>query len=81
MKDRNPFKSNLGRIQPEQIDKEKIKREGWNNDGILVIKADDQRLSWPEKELIRQIGDKIYKNKNSKNNNQTHNQQGVINAK
>ena len=81
MKDRNPFKSNLGRIQPEQIDKEKIKREGWNNDGILVIKADDQRLSWPEKELIKQIGDKIYKNKNNKINNQTNNQQGENNAK
>ena len=78
MSDRNPFKSSLGRIQPEQIDKEKLKREGWNNDGILVVKIDDERLSWPEKELIKQIGDKIYKNKN---NNQTHNQQGENNAK
>ena len=78
MKDRNPFKSNLGRIQPEQIDKEKIKREGWNNDGILVVKVDDERLSWPEKELIKQIGDKIYKNKN---NNQINNQQGENYAK
>ena len=63
MTDKNPLKSNLGRIQPKQIDAEKIKREGWNNDGILVVKIDDERLSWPEKELIKQIGDKIYKNK------------------
>ena len=63
MKDKNPLKCNLGRIQPKQIDAEKIKREGWNNDGILVVKVDDERLSWPEKELIKQIGDKIYKNK------------------
>ncbi|MBU6141377.1 MAG: hypothetical protein KGP29_07505 [Proteobacteria bacterium] len=64
MNDKNPLKSNLGRMQPKQIDAEKIKREGWNNDGILVVKVDDERLSWPEKELIKQIGDKIYKNKN-----------------
>ena len=63
MNDRNPLKSNLGRMQPKQIDAEKIKREGWNHDGILVVKVDDERLSWPEKELIKQIGDKIYKNK------------------
>ena len=63
MNDKNPLKSNLGRMQPKQIDAEKIKREGWNNDGILVVKVDDERLSWPEKELIKQIGDKIYKNK------------------
>ncbi len=63
MTDKNPLKCNLGRMQPKQIDAEKIKREGWNNDGILVVKVDDERLSWPEKELIKQIGDKIYKNK------------------
>jgi hypothetical protein len=59
----NPLKCSLGRIQPKQIDAEKLKREGWKNDGILVIKVDDERLSWPEKELIKQIGDKIYNNK------------------
>jgi hypothetical protein len=63
MTDKNPLKCNLGRMQPKQIDAEKIKREGWNNDGILVVKIDDERLSWPEKDLIKQIGDKIYKNK------------------
>ena len=68
MKNQNPLRSNLGRIQPKQIDDEKLKREGWNNDGILIIKADDERLSWPEKELIKQIGDKIYNNKTNNKN-------------
>ena len=68
MNDKNPLKSNLGRMQPSLIDAEKIKREGWNNDGILVVKVDDERLSWPEKELIKQIGDKIYKNKKGEKN-------------
>ena len=63
MTNKNPLKCNLGRMQPKQIDAEKIKREAFNNDGILVVKVDDERLSWPEKELIKQIGDKIYKNK------------------
>lgn len=53
-------KCNLGRLQPKPIDTEKLKREGWNNDGILVVKVDDERLSWPEKELLKQIGNKIY---------------------
>jgi hypothetical protein len=68
VKNQNPLRSNLGRIQPKQIDAEKLKREGWNNDGILIIKADDERLSWPEKELIKQIGDKIYNNKTNNKN-------------
>ena len=68
MKDKNPLKCNLGRIQPKQIDAEKIKREAFNNDGILVVKVNDERLSWPEKELIKQIGDKIYKNKKGEKN-------------
>jgi len=64
MTSKNHLKCNLGRLQPKQIDAEKIKREAFKNDGILVVKVDDERLSWPEKELIKQIGDKIYKNKN-----------------
>ncbi len=89
MNNQNPLRSNLGRIQPKQIDTEKLKREGWKNDGILVIKVDDERLSWPEKELIKQIGDKIYNNKNSRIdnkiscqfNNQTNKQPGDKYAK
>ena len=68
MTNKNSLKCNLGRMQPKQIDVEKIKCEGWNNDGILVVKVDDERLSWPEKELIKQIGDKIYKNKKGEKN-------------
>jgi hypothetical protein len=72
MSSNNPLKCNLGRMQPKQIDAEKLKREGWNNDGILIIKVDDERLSWPEKELIRQIGDKIYNNKTNNKNGEKH---------
>lgn len=39
---------------------ETIKRDGWQAQGILVISADDPRLSWPERELVRQLGRKLY---------------------
>jgi hypothetical protein len=39
---------------------EQIKQEGWCEHGLLAVSIDDQRLSWPERELIRQIGEKLY---------------------
>ena len=39
---------------------EQVKREGWHEQGVLVIAADDERLTWPERELIRQLGEKLY---------------------
>ncbi|MFT7099245.1 MAG: hypothetical protein ACJAS6_001119 [Rickettsiales bacterium] len=64
-----PYRSSLGRLQPNKIDPEKIKRQGWKENGILVINFNDDRLSWPEKELIKQIGIKIYKTKPQENCN------------
>lgn len=39
---------------------EHVKRNGWHDQNILVVNADDHRLTWPEREFIRQIGDKLY---------------------
>jgi hypothetical protein len=39
---------------------EQIKREGWRVQGVLVVDADDERLTWPERQLIRQLGDRLY---------------------
>ena len=61
------YQSPLGKMQPTKVDLEKVKKEGWNKEGILVVKIDDERLSWPEKEIIKQIGNKIYNSKNKKN--------------
>ncbi|CAK0745709.1 conserved hypothetical protein [Azospirillaceae bacterium] len=44
----------------ERTPPEKIKQEGWRTQGVLVVAEDDQRLSWPERELVRQLGDKLY---------------------
>ena len=39
---------------------EELKREGWRKQGLLVVAANDDRLSWPERELIRELGEKLY---------------------
>ena len=55
-----PPKCNLGHLQSKKIDPEQMKKQGWKEKGILVIGVDDKRLSWPEREFIKQIGNKIY---------------------
>jgi hypothetical protein len=39
---------------------EEVKREGWRERGVLVVSEDDPRLAWPERELVRQLGAKLY---------------------
>jgi hypothetical protein len=39
---------------------EEVKREGWHELGVLVINEDDHRLSWPERQLIRQLGERLF---------------------
>ncbi len=53
-------RSSLGRHQPEPIDPKAAKRRGWRAHGILVVAERDPRLTWPERELVRQLGAKLY---------------------
>lgn len=39
---------------------EMVKRKGWRELGVLAVSADDERLTWPERELVRQLGEKLY---------------------
>ena len=39
---------------------EDIKRTGWIEQGLLVVSAEDHRLTSPERELVHQIGKKLY---------------------
>ena len=55
-----PPRSPLGRLQREPIDVEAEKRDGWRRHGILVVAADDHRLAWPERELVEQLGARLY---------------------
>jgi hypothetical protein len=54
------LRSHLGRLQATPIDAEADKRAGWRRHGILVIGEQDPRLTWPERELVRQLGAKLY---------------------
>ncbi|MCE3232474.1 MAG: uncharacterized protein K0R98_731 [Rickettsiaceae bacterium] len=57
---RNPYPSNLAKLIPTKVDSEEVKRRGWRDEGILVVNENDNRLGWPEKEFINQIGTKLY---------------------
>jgi hypothetical protein len=54
------FRSHLGRHQPTRIDLEVEKQTGWCDHGMLVVAEHDPRLTWPERELVRQLGLKLY---------------------
>ena len=41
-------------------DPERVKQDGWREQGLLAVSLDDQRLTWPERELVRQLGDRLY---------------------
>jgi hypothetical protein len=43
------------RVQPDDM-----KRQGWKEQGILVVDISDGRLTWPERELLKQLGTKLY---------------------
>ena len=54
------LRSHLGRHQPTPIDIETEKRAGWREHGILVVAEQDPRLTWPEREMVRQLGARLY---------------------
>ncbi|MFZ0459350.1 MAG: hypothetical protein WAM17_13070 [Rhodoplanes sp.] len=39
---------------------EEIKRDGWREQGLLAVSVDDHRLTWPEREFVRQLGERLY---------------------
>jgi len=39
---------------------DQVKQDGWKELGLLAVSLEDQRLTWPERELVRQLGEKLY---------------------
>jgi hypothetical protein len=39
---------------------EEVKREGWRKQRVLVVDANDERLSWPDREMVRELGERLY---------------------
>ena len=52
-------------MQTERTDPEAIKRDGWQQQQILVVSASDNRLNWIEREQVRQLGEKLYGTRSS----------------
>lgn len=44
----------------DRRDPEQVKRAGWRDQGLLAVSADDHRLTWPERQLVRQLGERLY---------------------
>ena len=44
----------------ERRSSEQIKKDGWLERGLMAVSIDDQRLTWLERELVRQLGEKLY---------------------
>ena len=41
-------------------DQERVKREGWRNQGVFAVSINDPRLNWSERELVEQLGNRLY---------------------
>ena len=39
---------------------EEVKRDGWHDQHMLVVSLHDHRLTWPEREMVEQLGTKLY---------------------
>ena len=39
---------------------DEVKRDGWREQGVLAVSPEDDRLTWPERQLVRQLGEKLY---------------------
>jgi len=44
----------------ERRDPHRVKRDGWREQGVFAVSVDDHRLGWAERELIKQLGEKLY---------------------
>lgn len=38
----------------------RLKRTGFHELGMLVVDINDPRIAWPEREMLKQIGEKLY---------------------
>ena len=50
----------LGRLQPTVTDLDTVKQRGWRDQNILVVNAEDKRLDYLERDLVRRIGERLY---------------------
>ena len=52
--------SRLGRRVASGMDAEAEKRRGWCELGIFVVGLDDDRLTWPERQAVKNLAERLY---------------------
>lgn len=72
---RNPKREGLGNNQrsnvtrseyrnplnlSNSVDYEAMKKNGWVDQGLLIVSVDDPNIGWVEREMLRNIGNKLY---------------------
>ena len=60
MTNRSSIQSYLGKYQGTSINSDDIKRQGWVNEGILVINMEMDMLSAQERTLLERLGTRLY---------------------
>ena len=54
------YRCPLGRMQPNAVDAEAVKRDGWRELHILVVSVGDSRLDFADRAMIRRLGERLY---------------------
>ncbi len=54
------YRCPLGSVQPVPMDAEQIKRDGWQEQRILVVSLDDSRLDFVQREFVKKLGEMLY---------------------
>lgn len=55
-----PPRCTLARLVAEPMNKDAVKRDGWQKHQILVVALDDDRLGMIDREFVKQIGNRLY---------------------
>lgn len=54
------YRSPLGKYMPTSMDTDRIKRDAWREDGILVVSITDERLDFVQREFLKQLGEMLF---------------------
>ena len=47
-------------VSPNSRDAEAVKQNAFHDQRILVVNLDDSRIAWPERQIMEQVGEKLY---------------------
>lgn len=59
----NGYRSSFSKLPSTPTNDEQMelmRRAAWKKQGVLNVSPSDRRLTWPEREFVKQIGEKLY---------------------